>query len=633
MTSRVRLVLLILALAASARTATAATLPAGFTETFVSGLSNPTAMAIAPDGRIFVCQQGGALRVIENGVLLSTPFVSLTVNDDGERGLLGIAFDPLFDSNHWVYVYYTATDGGTHNRVSRFTANGNVAAPGETQILNLEPLGATNHNGGAIHFGPDGKLYVAVGENANSSNAQTLSNRLGKILRINKDGSIPEDNPFYGTAVGVNRSIWALGLRNPFTFAFNPADPGQMAINDVGASSFEEINAGAAGANYGWPTEEGIPDPPNPAFVSPIYAYGRDQGTTISGGAFYSPAVQQFPADYAGDYFFADFGAGWIRRLDVATSQVSPFASGISNPVDVHVTPDGSLYYLARSNGRVYRVQYTNSPQLTPPVLNASTNGLTLSLSWSAPAGATSYRLEGGSSSGAANLLNVDVGNTTRLEAPVAAGTYFARVRAVGAGAVSAPSNEVRVVLAGPGICATPPPAPTGYTAQTAGLNFLLAWNPSPSATTYILEAGSVSGAANLVQSNVGLITSLAATAAPGLYYSRVRAANTCGISAPSAEVPVNLSCSTTPPGGLTVTPAGTIVTFRWTAAPAATSYRALVGSAPGASDLLNVDLGATTTVSLNTAGVAPGRYYVRIVGNTGCGVTGASNEVSVTVP
>ena len=222
----------------------AATLPSGFSETQISGLSNPTAMAIAPDGRIFVCLQGGSLRVIKNGALLLTPFLTLSVDATGERGLLGIAFDPNFATNHFLYVYYTVPAGTSpptpaHNRVSRFTANGDVVAAGsEVQILNLENLSAaTNHNGGAIHFGPDGKLYVATGENAVPSNAQTLNNRLGKILRINSDGSIPTDNPFFNTATGNNRSIWALGLRNPLTFAFQPGTT-RMFINDVGQNAW-----------------------------------------------------------------------------------------------------------------------------------------------------------------------------------------------------------------------------------------------------------------------------------------------------------------------------------------------------------------------------------------------------------
>src|SRR6185436_19817850 len=173
---------LILSFLAWAPAARAATLPSGFTETRVTGgLADPTAMAFAPDGRLFVAQQGGQLRVIKNGALLATPFLTVTVSSSGERGLLGVAFDPDFASNGFVYVYYTATTPAIHNRVSRFTASGDVAAPGsEVVILDLNNLsGATNHNGGALHFGPDGKLYVAVGENADGSNSQTLGNLLG----------------------------------------------------------------------------------------------------------------------------------------------------------------------------------------------------------------------------------------------------------------------------------------------------------------------------------------------------------------------------------------------------------------------------------------------------------------------
>jgi glucose/arabinose dehydrogenase len=234
----------------------AATVPAGFTDSIVaSGLTNPTAMALAPDGRIFVCEQGGSLRVIKNGALLSTPFLTVTVNSSGERGLLGIAFDPNFVSNQLVYVYYTATTPAIHNRISRFTASGDVALAGsETIVMDMPNLStATNHNGGALHFGPDGNLYVAVGDNANSANAQTLSTRLGKMLRITSTGGIPTDNPFFNQATGDNRAIWALGVRNPFTFTFQ-AGVGRMFINDVGENTWEEINDGIAGSNYGWPT-------------------------------------------------------------------------------------------------------------------------------------------------------------------------------------------------------------------------------------------------------------------------------------------------------------------------------------------------------------------------------------------
>jgi glucose/arabinose dehydrogenase len=313
-------------------------------------------MEFAPDGRLFVCQQTGQLRIISSGSLLPTPFVSVTVNSSGERGLLGVTFDPNFANNQFVYIYYTATTPTIHNRVSRFTANGDIASVGsEVVILDLNDLSsATNHNGGAIHFGPDGKLYVAVGENANGSNSQTLSNLLGKILRINSDGTIPTDNPFFSTATGNNRAIWALGLRNPYTFAFQPST-GRMFINDVGQGAWEEINDAIGGSNYGWSICEGVCG--NPSFRDPLFQYGHGTGPTIgcaiSGGAFYNPPVITYPSNYVGKYFYGDYCGGWIRRFDPGTNTAQDFATGLSSPVDLHIGPDGNLYYLARGGGGV----------------------------------------------------------------------------------------------------------------------------------------------------------------------------------------------------------------------------------------------------------------------------------------
>ena len=400
-----RLVLALTALFFLARTPLpGAGFPSGFSESRIaSGLAKPTAMAFAPDGRLFVCEQGGKLRVIKNGTLLSTPFLTLSVSSSGERGLLGVAFDPNFASNRFLYVYYTAKTPSTHNRVSRFTANGDVVLSGsEIVLLDLNNLSATNHNGGAIHFGSDGKLYIATGDNANSGNSQSKSNLLGKILRINSDGTIPTSNPFYATTTGSNRSIWALGLRNPFTFAVQPGT-GRIFINDVGQATWEEINDGIAGANYGWPAEEGPGS--GGGYVYPIYAYpqggGGGAGCAIAGGVFYEPPVSQFPSSYEGKYFFADFCNGWIEELDPADGSRSGFATGITDPVDLDVSSDGSLYYLARGSGSttgiVSRIQYTASqaPAITqhplsltvsigqPATFNVSASGSSpLSYQW-----------------------------------------------------------------------------------------------------------------------------------------------------------------------------------------------------------------------------------------------------------
>jgi glucose/arabinose dehydrogenase len=368
----VLLLVTLLGVSSNVRVASAITVPPGFTDSLVaSGLNNPTAMALAPDGRIFVCEQGGTLRIIKNGVLLATPFLTVTVDSSGERGLLGVAFDPNFISNQLVYVYYTATTPTVHNRISHFTAAGDVAiGSSETILMDLDNLStATNHNGGAIHFGPDGNLYVAVGDNANGSNAQSLSTRLGKMLRMSSSGGIPADNPFFNQTTGDNRAIWVLGLRNPFTFSFQPG-VGRMFINDVGQNTWEEINDGIAGSNYGWPNCEGFCNPPNPNFRDPIFAYANDAQTcAITGGAFYNPQTAQFPSNYVGNYFFADFCGGWIKKLDpLMGNAVADFATGISFPVDLKVSPDGFLYYLARGSGSVSRIGF--SADTVPPTVS-----------------------------------------------------------------------------------------------------------------------------------------------------------------------------------------------------------------------------------------------------------------------
>jgi len=341
-----------------------ANLPAGFVEsTVASGFNGPTAMAFAPDGRLFVAEQSGALKVVKHGSVLPTPFVKLRVDARSERGLLGVAFDPNFVTNGFVYVYYTvpgSTGVAAHNRVSRFTASGDIAAKRSEQILlDLDDLtSAGNHNGGALAFGPDGKLYIGVGENNDGSNAQSFGNLLGKVLRINPDGTIPNDNPFLAQTTGKNQAIWAIGLRNPFSLAI--ARKGRMLINDVGEHTWEEINEGVRASNYGWPQTEG---PTTRRRVrAPAFAYEHGDSTTtgnsIVGAAFYEPAdANTFGRKFSGLYFFADLTSGWIRMFNPTTRAVGLFATGVSVPVALAVNDDGSLYYLERGSGDLVRVQ------------------------------------------------------------------------------------------------------------------------------------------------------------------------------------------------------------------------------------------------------------------------------------
>jgi len=365
---RPRALLLSLALLAAASAPALAQANGAVVETLVvDGLANPARLVLAPDGRsLFVVEQVGTIRIVRDGELLSPPFLSLDVNPVGESGLLGLAFDPAFADNGYVYVYYTSVEGEIHNRLSRFSTAGDAALPDSEQVLlELPPLdGATDHNGGHLLFGPDGKLYLGVGDNTYPPNSQALYNLSGKILRLNPDGSAPEDNPFAGQE-GINPAIWAYGLRNPFSFALHPTLP-EMFINEVGQGSWEEINRGRAGANYGWPMTEGYTD--DEGLDGPLFAYphgveGPVNGCAITSGAFYAPSQAQFPADYVDDYLFADFCRNWIKRYDPAENQVYDFieteAYGI---VDLLVMPEGYLYYAAQAapggTGALYRVDY-----------------------------------------------------------------------------------------------------------------------------------------------------------------------------------------------------------------------------------------------------------------------------------
>ena len=337
------------------------TQPAGFSRTtWVTGLTGATAIAQAPDGRMFVTEQGGALRVVDAaGTLLSTAALQLNVDSDGERGLIGVAVDPDFSNNGYIYLYYTTPVGTLHNRISRFQLvppSSNVVSPGsELPLADLPDLVNNNHNGGALHFGIDGKLYVGVGDNGIGANAQSNTTRLGKMLRLNPDGTIPSDNPFFATLTGDNRSIWATGLRNPFTFAVQPVT-GTIYINDVGEATWEEINLGAAGANYGWPATEG---PTTAAGVTaPLFAYNHNAasppgsgpggfftGHAIIGGAFY-PDSGPFPATYRGSYFFADLTTQFVARYDSANNAAYSFGNVGDAPVGMLVGTDGALYVL-----------------------------------------------------------------------------------------------------------------------------------------------------------------------------------------------------------------------------------------------------------------------------------------------
>ena len=342
-----------------------AVVPMGFTETVVaSNLTSPVTMDIEESGRIWLAYQDGRIEVIENDVLNPQLAHQLDADGSAEHGLQGIELDPNFDSNGYIYVYYTANSPEPHNRLSRLTVDPtteNTILPGSEVVLldlpNLSDYGNPPwHIGGAVHFALDGTLRLQVGESQQAVLSQDMESPLGKVLRINVDGSVPTDNPFYNAGDGITwrDHIWALGLRNPFAGDLDPVT-GQYFVLDVGAGSWEEIDdATNPGLNFGWPSTEGAfnPTPPNSDFTNPYHTYSHSGGDcAITGGAF-EHGAPQFPAEYEGQFFFSEFCGGEIRVIDPNNpNDLVVFATGADFPMNIEFAADGSMYYISRGAG------------------------------------------------------------------------------------------------------------------------------------------------------------------------------------------------------------------------------------------------------------------------------------------
>jgi glucose/arabinose dehydrogenase len=268
-------------------------------------------MATAPDGRIFVNELNtGNIRVVTPTATLpwllqAAPFAHLDVETGSEKGLLGIAVDPNFIVNHYVYVYYTAS--GPINRVVRYTATTSggdtVATPGLPSVIVDNLPAANGHNGGIIHFGPDGMLYIFVGENEVADDAQDLNSRRGKILRFTPDGTIPSDNPFPSSA------IYSYGHRNSFGFTFHP-HTNDLWETENGATDNDQINRIIAGGNYGWPLCTGICG--DPLWIDPIITFTPTIAPT---GIVAIREDSVYPAQYHNNLLFADFNGGTLHRI------------------------------------------------------------------------------------------------------------------------------------------------------------------------------------------------------------------------------------------------------------------------------------------------------------------------------
>jgi len=336
-------------------------------EILATGFDLPTTMAFLPDGRMLVAELRGTVWVLAAPYTQASPTPFLQLTNVGansvEQGVYDIAIDPNFATNHYFYVSYTL-GSPNRDRVSRFTANATLTGtvPGSEFVLyqDSQPSGS-DHHVGAITFGNDGKIYLMTGDEIVPSASQSLSDPRGKVLRINPDGTVPTDNPFYDGAGPNYDAIWALGLRNPYR-AYYDAPTGRLLIGDVGGNDWttaiEELDIGARGANYGWPNVEA----PNgdPAYTAPAYYYthylnGTPRDAAITAGFVYHGT--QFPSSYQGSFFFADYVQNWIRRL---TFDANGNVTGVFNfePLDGSVDgpygdivkmvegPDGALYYV-----------------------------------------------------------------------------------------------------------------------------------------------------------------------------------------------------------------------------------------------------------------------------------------------
>jgi glucose/arabinose dehydrogenase len=339
----------------------------------------PLAVANARDGsgRLFVATQAGQVRIIRDGALVDAPFLDVAdrISTGGERGLLGLAIDPSFASNGRFFVDYTDRNGNTV--VSSFGVSGSDpdrADPKSERIVLHVDQPYANHNGGGIAFGPDGLLYIALGDGGSGgdpqNNGQRLDTLLGKILRIDVDhapaGSpyaVPADNPFVGRN-GARPEIWLTGLRNPFRFSFDRAT-GDLWIGDVGQNDFEEIDVVRAGShgglNFGWARMEAFHCYPDgdacdrQGFTLPVAEYSHDEGCAVTGGVVYRGSA--YP-ELVGGYIFSDYCSGTLWLLDAA-------ATGTQEPTKVGSTgrniagfgeDEAGEVYVADLSGAVLRV-------------------------------------------------------------------------------------------------------------------------------------------------------------------------------------------------------------------------------------------------------------------------------------
>lgn len=557
-----------------------------------SGFNRPNGVVFDPvvPGAIYVVDQSGLVRAFLNGAERPTPFLNLagTVSTGGEQGLLGMAFPPDAATSGRVFVNFTnaaghtviarftrsATDPMVLDSASRFDLQWPIA--GSTNRQGFITQDFSNHNGGNLVFGPDGYLYIGMGDGGAgddpNNRAQSPDSLLGKMLRIDVSGNPPNGytnpatNPTFPTMTQAFGEIWAFGLRNPWRYSFDDVGPGAtnaLIIGDVGQGDREEIDiepAGQGGRNYGWRQFEGTANNDNVTALGlsygshqrPNFEYTHAVGQAITGGFVYRGSA--LGVAYRGRYFYADCVQGKIFSLPFTID--SGTGEAVVGPNTEHTTemggplqcigafardPNGELYFMdfgysASNTGRVFVIEAAGaSAPGVPTNLAANVSGSTVTISWNAPGSggaATGYRLEAGTAPGLSNITTFQTTSTGIAVPSVPTGQYFVRVRAINDVGVSPATSDLTI-----NVGCTPPAAPATFTASAANRTVSLNWTLVPGSTQTVIEAGYAPGATALTIPVAAPTAGVAfPDVPPGTYYVRTRGVNACGQGTASVE-------------------------------------------------------------------------------------------------